>query len=136
MPNGRGRYPRGSLFIYSDDTTYTLNLSKNGKNLIFDSDLMFIHETSAGGASNSRLNPPCKYFYIIRNSFLMNRSLSGFWYVPLCFCTIIIHLYGCIMHCRGTLRTKSLVMIIYGVYDGLRNKYSRRHHALGIINKY
>jgi len=130
LPPGRGRYPRGCLFIYSDDTTYTLDLKRSGKHIILDTDLVFCHDTQGGGAATAWLHPAWKYYYVVRNSFLMNRSLSGLWYLPLCFATILIHtLKGLRLQIQGGGYTV-LAMVALGIMDGLRNQYSRPHHEL------
>jgi rhamnopyranosyl-N-acetylglucosaminyl-diphospho-decaprenol beta-1,3/1,4-galactofuranosyltransferase len=130
LPQGRGRYPRGSLFIYSDDTTYTLDLGRRGRRTILDTDLVFRHDTQAGGAASPWLSPAWKHYYVVRNSFLMNRSLSGLWYVPLCLVTVLTHaLKGVRLRYRkgdGTV----LNMVALGVRDGLVNRYSRKHADL------
>lgn len=130
LPKGRGRYPRGGLFIYSDDTTYTLELGRGGRRTILDTDLIFIHDTQAGGAATPWPSPAWKNYYVVRNSFLMNRSLSGLWYIPLCLATIFIHtLRGLILYWRNRDFTM-IAMVALGTLDGLRNRYSRRHVEL------
>ncbi|MEB3319651.1 MAG: glycosyltransferase [Cyanobium sp.] len=130
LPGGRGRYPRGVLFIYSDDTTYTLDLGRSHRRTILDTDLIFRHDTNAGGATSPWLSPAWKHYYVVRNSFLMNRSLSGLWYGPLCLATVLTHtLKGVRLRLRsgdGTL----LAMVALAVRDGLRNCYSRPHAEL------
>jgi len=130
LPPARGRYPRGCLFIYSDDTTYTLDLSRSGKYLILDTDLVFYHDTQTGGAATPGLYPAWKNYYVVRNSFLMNRSLSGLWYLPLCLATVLIHtLRGLKLQIQGGGYTV-LAMVALGIMDGVRNRYSRPHHEL------
>jgi rhamnopyranosyl-N-acetylglucosaminyl-diphospho-decaprenol beta-1,3/1,4-galactofuranosyltransferase len=130
LPQGRGRYPRGGLFIYSDDTTYTLDLGRRGRRAILDTDLVFRHDTQAGGAATPWLFPAWKHYYVVRNSFLMNRSLSGLWYVPLCLATVLTHaIKGLRLRYRNGDGTV-LAMVALGVRDGLRNHYSRPHKDL------
>lgn len=130
LPTGKARYPRGALFIYSDDTIYTLQLVRNGRRMILDTALVFRHDTQAGGAAKPWLLPLWKHYYVVRNSFLMNRSLSGLWYVPLCVATVLLHaLKGLRMLLRkadGTL----LAMVGLGLIDGIRNRYRRPHAEL------
>ncbi len=130
LPLRRGRYPRGGLFIYSDDTSYTLELGRRGRRTILDTDLVFCHDTEAGGAASSWLSPTWKHYYVVRNSFLMNRALSGLWYMPLCLATVLTHsLKGLLLLWQkqdGTL----LSMVALAVGDGMRNRYSRPHSEL------
>lgn len=130
LPLGRARYPRGALFIYSDDTTYTLQLGRIGCRMFLDTDLVFCHDTNAGGAGTSWLIPSWKNYYIVRNSFLMNRSLSHFWYIPLCLATVLIHAFrGLYLYCFSR-DSNVLDMVLLGVRDGLINCYSRSHADL------
>ena len=133
LPRGRGRYPRGALFLYSDDTSYSLSLVRQGKRLILDTDLVFRHNTKGGGAAVTWLEPVWKHYYIVRNSFLMNQSLSRTWYLPLCLCTVGLHaLKGVLRVCRhGDTRLWRLVWL--GAYDGMQNNYGRPHTILETI---
>lgn len=135
LPHGRGRYPRGCLFLYSDDTTYTLDLERRGKRLILDSSLNFCHNTKGGGAAAGRLTPEWKNYYIVRNSFLMNRALSRLWYLPLCIATVLTHTARGLLlwwHERdGTL----LKLVGLGTWDGMRNDYARSHEKLKTLCK-
>lgn len=125
LPARRGRYPRGALFIYSEDTLYTLELGRRGCRIILDTDLVFRHDTRAGGAASPWLSPYWKHYFVVRNSFLMNRSLSELWYLPLCLATVITHtLRGLQLLCRSG-DDMVLVMVALGVRDGLCNHYSR-----------
>jgi GT2 family glycosyltransferase len=130
LPAGRVRYPRGALFIYSDDTIYTLQLVRNGRRMILDTALVFRHDTQAGGASTPWLLPLWKHYYVVRNSFLMNRALSRLWYVPLCIATVLLYTLKALrMRLRrgdGTL----LAMVGLGLIDGVRNRYTRPHAEL------
>lgn len=130
LPPGRGRYPRGALFIYSDDTTYTLELGRRGRRTLLDTDLVFRHDTLAGGAATPWLRPSWKHYYVVRNSFLMNRALSRRWYWPLCLATVFTHtVKGLLLLWRerdGIL----LSMVWLGVRDGIRNHYRRSQAEL------
>ncbi len=130
LPPGRGRYPRGSLFIYSDDTLFTLELGRRGRRSILDTDLVFRHDTSAGGAASSCLNPAWKHYYIVRNSFLMNRALSGLWFGPLCLATVLTHtVKGLQLRWRQG-DGRLLAMVALAVRDGWRSDYRRPHAEL------
>lgn len=130
LPARRGRYPRGSLFIYSDDTTYTLELGRRGCKTILDTDLVFRHDTQAGGAATPWLTPAWKHYYIVRNSFLMNRALSGLWYAPLCLATVLTHTAkGLLLRWRNG--DDTLIRLVWlAAWDGMRNHYSRPHAEL------
>lgn len=134
LPQGHMRYPRGGLFLYSDDTTYSLGLVRCGRRLLLDTDLRFRHATKGGGAAARRLTPAWKHYYIVRNSFLMNYSLSKLWYVPLCLATLATHVgRGLLDGCQQG-DWSQLKLVLLGAWDGMRNYYSRSHEALEAIS--
>ncbi len=130
LPKRRGRYPRGSLFIYSDDTLYTLDLGRRGCRTLLDTDLVFQHETRSGGAATPWLSPAWKHYYVVRNSFLMNRALSGLWYLPLCLATVLTHALKGVQLLLSKRDGRLLHMVVLAVRDGVSNDYSRRHSEL------
>ncbi len=134
LPRGLRRFPRGGLFIYSDDTTYTLDLVRQGKRLILDTDLRFRHETRGGGAAASGLHPSWKRYYIVRNSFLMNRSLSRLWYLPLCLATLLTHTIRGLLESVRRGDHALLTLIWLAGWDGMRNDYSRRHQVVTALS--
>lgn len=134
LPEGPGRFPRGALFLYSDDTTYTLDLVRQGRRLLLDTDLRFRHETRAGGAAARRLTPSWKHYYIVRNSFLMNRSLSKLWYLPLCIATLLTHTGKGLLDACQQGDCTLLKLVLLGGWDGMRNHYSRSHEALKVMS--
>ncbi len=125
LPKQRGRYPRGAIFLYSDDTLYTLGLVRSGCRIILDTDLIFFHDTSAGGAASPLLSPAWKHYFVVRNSFLMNRALSGLWYIPLCLATICTHLAKGLRLFFRSGDGRVLQMVALGVWDGITKYYSR-----------
>lgn len=130
LPTGKGRYPRAGLFIYSDDTTYTLELGRHGCRTILDTDLVFCHDTLAGGAATPWLMPAWKHYYVVRNSFLMNHALSRLWYGPLCLATVLTHaMKGLLLLWRQRDNTL-LAMVKLAANDGMRNHYGRSHAEL------
>ena len=130
LPKRRGRYPRGSLFIYSDDTLYSLELGRLGRRRLLDTDLVFQHDTQAGGASSPWLAPAWKHYYVVRNSFLMNRALSGLWYGPLCLATVLTHALKGIRLQLAKQDPTLLRMVALAVRDGMGNHYGRGHREL------
>ena len=130
LPRRRGRYPRGSLFIYSDDTLYTLDLGRRGCRTLLDTDLVFQHDTRAGGAATPWLSPAWKHYYVVRNSFLMNRALSGLWYLPLCLATVLTHALKGLQLLLGKRDGRLLQMVALAVRVGVCSNYSRRHSEL------
>lgn len=134
LPKGPGRFPRGGLFLYSDDTTYSLELVRRGRDLLLDTDLCFRHATGGGGAAAGQLKPTWKHYYIVRNSFLMNRSLSQAWYLPLCIATMMTHIGRGLREGCHTGDWTLLRLAYLGGWDGMRNHYSRSHGFLEAIS--
>lgn len=123
----RWRYPQGRLFIYSDDTSYTLNLHRRGHRLALDPALRFVHATAQRPVGQLWLLPLWKHYYIVRNSFTVNASLSGWFFLPLCLLTLFSHclravLYGLCQHSLALLR-----VVVFGIWDGVRSDFSRSH---------
>jgi len=134
VPLGLGRYPRGALFIYSDDTSYTLNLSRMGCRAVLDTDLIFRHDTCAGGASTRWLKPTWKYYYVIRNSFIVNRLLSGRLYYLLCIATFTVHFAKGVLALVLTADMSVLRMVMLGFKDGANSNFSRSHNTIKLLS--
>lgn len=130
LPKGKGRYPHGGMFIYSDDTTYTLDLSRKDHLLLLDTDLIFRHNKIDGGAAGSCHIPSWKYYYMMRNSFLVNRSLSGFWYVPLCLASVVTHVRRGLLVLIHERNWAVITMVILGIIDGTYNNFRRSSNEL------
>jgi GT2 family glycosyltransferase len=74
-------YPDGSLFIYGDDTLYTLGLRRAGGRIVFDPALVFEHEFSTHSATDKRFRPLWKSYYHYRNLMIVYRLCSGWLFV-------------------------------------------------------
>jgi len=126
----RRRYPQGRFFIYSDDTTYTLDLRRHGHQLWLDTSLVFVHDTATFRLSQPWMNPIWKHYYVVRNSFSMNRSLSGLFFVPLCLFTLLNH-FGLALRYWRQLGSRDLLRVVsLGLRDGLCHRFSRPHSSV------
>jgi rhamnopyranosyl-N-acetylglucosaminyl-diphospho-decaprenol beta-1,3/1,4-galactofuranosyltransferase len=131
LPNEeRHRYPQGKLFVYSDDTTFTLNLTLRGHRLAFDPALLFWHDTQRAADVLPWLQPIWKHYYVVRNSFTVNASLTRLLYVPLCLATAISHLWHGTVYFVRQQRVTLLKIVLSGLWDGLRGDFSRTHHEV------
>ncbi len=79
----RAGYPDGRLFIYGDDTLFSLALRRAGGRICFDPALRFEHDcdTLQGDAAR-RISPLWKVYYYHRNLTLVYRAAAGpvlFW---------------------------------------------------------
>ncbi|MCM2563861.1 glycosyltransferase [Lutimaribacter sp. EGI FJ00015] len=73
----RAGYPDGQLFIYGDDTLYTLTLSRAGGRILFDPSLVFEHDFSTHSETDKRFRPLWKSYYHYRNLLMVYRLCSG-----------------------------------------------------------
>lgn len=128
--NPRHRYPQGRFFIYSDDTTYTLDLRRRGHQLWLDTSLVFVHDTSTFRSCKPWMDPIWKHYYVVRNSFSMNRSLSGLFFVPLCLFTLLNHLALSLRYWREQHSSDLLRVVLLGLQDGLFRRFSRPHPSV------
>ncbi len=70
-------YPDGRLFIYGDDTLYTLGLTRAGGRIMFDPALVFEHDFSTLSDTDKRFRPLWKSYYHYRNLLMVYRLCSG-----------------------------------------------------------
>lgn len=78
---GRVGYPDGRLFIYGDDTLYTLGLVRAGGVILFDPGLEFEHDFSTHSETDKRFRPLWKSYYHYRNLLMVYRLCSGWMFV-------------------------------------------------------
>lgn len=74
-------YPDGRLFIYGDDTLYTLGLARAGGRIVFDPALRFEHDFSTHAEGDKRFRPLWKSYYHYRNLMMVYRLCSGWLFV-------------------------------------------------------
>lgn len=81
----RAGLPDGDLFIYGDDTLYTLRLARAGGKIGFLPEIKYEHDCSTLGADETRRYTPIwKSYYIHRNVLTMYRYAAGPWFVVIC----------------------------------------------------
>jgi GT2 family glycosyltransferase len=69
--------PRADLFIYRDDSLYTLSLTRAGYRLLFAPGVRFVHDCSTPSSGSRVYKPLWKAYYIIRNDMPFFRMLTG-----------------------------------------------------------
>ncbi|MEO1705068.1 MAG: glycosyltransferase [Pseudomonadota bacterium] len=74
-------FPDGGLFIYGDDTLYTLGLTAAGGQILFDPAIRFEHDFTTQIDGDRRLRPMWKCYYHYRNLLMVYRLCSGPWFV-------------------------------------------------------
>lgn len=73
----RGGLPDAGLFLYGDDTLYTLGLSRAGLALRFDPALRFTHDHETRGAAEEIVRPFWRAYFYHRNLLTVYRAAAG-----------------------------------------------------------
>lgn len=76
----RAGYPDGRMFIYGDDTLYTLRLTKLGGKVGFCPDIRFTHDFTSKSKGTKRFHPLWKTYYHHRNILKVYAFAAGRWY--------------------------------------------------------
>lgn len=74
--------PEADLFLYGDDTLYTLGLSRAGARIIFDPGLRFIHDFSSFETVGFRMIELWRVYYYYRNLLVLYRYAAGWLFWP------------------------------------------------------
>lgn len=73
--------PDKDLFIYRDDSIYTLSLTKKGYKLLFAPHVRFVHDCGTPSEGRRVYNPLWKAYYIIRNDMPFFKNIAGMYFV-------------------------------------------------------
>nr|WP_294916190.1 glycosyltransferase [uncultured Neokomagataea sp.] len=119
--------PDKDLFIYRDDSIYTLSLTKKGYKLLFAPDVRFVHDCATPSSGRRVYNPLWKAYYIIRNDMPFFKKISGMYFgflLPMLFFKSV----------RSTFFYRKpwsfLRVALVATWDGLRNDFSKSHKAV------
>lgn len=119
--------PQADLFIYRDDSIYTLALTKLGHKLLFAPDVRFVHDCKTPVAGPRVYVPLWKAYYVIRNDLPFFKSYSGGY-----FYLILPALLG-----RWLVQTRHyprklqfLKIALVAMKDGLTGDFSRSHQEI------
>ena len=118
-------YPDGRLFIYADDTLYTMQLTRAGGRIGFLPGLTFEHDCSTLGANEARVYSPIwKVYYIYRNGLLMYRYAAGalFWLVL----PVVVSKWAWRGRLYGAQRGVYFRLLRHAVADALGRRLDRR----------
>lgn len=121
------RYPRPDLFVYSDDTSYTLDLTRHRCRLALDPSLIFVHNSQSSSMDQKWKTPIWKNYYVVRNSFVLNRSLSLAWMPLLSLLTLLLYLSAAVRYLWCNRSAALLLLVLVAYWDGLRGYYRRSH---------
>lgn len=114
--------PDAALFIYGDDTHYTLNLRKHGACHNFLPTVRFIHDCATYPRRHGAYHPMWKAYYAMRNSLHTYRLAAGRWYYPVALLKTLAWL-AAVRHYHH--KRRYLRLWYQAVSDGLRRDMSR-----------
>ncbi|SCZ71973.1 Glycosyltransferase, GT2 family [Epibacterium ulvae] len=120
-------YPDADLFIYGDDSIYTLELSRQGSRIGFVPDIRFEHDftTFVDADSGQRFRPLWKVYYHHRNLLLLYQRAAG-WLFWLVLPVVLLKWLSKVRHHAGV-RGRYLALTGLAVWDGLQRRRSRAH---------
>ena len=76
-----GGYPDGRMFLYGDDTLYTMELSRAGGRIVADPAVRFEHDCATMTEREGRHRPVWKVYYLQRNALRVYARAAG-WLAP------------------------------------------------------
>ncbi len=119
--------PKAELFVYRDDSLYTLALARGGKKLLFAPNVRFVHDCSTPSAGRRVYDPLWKAYYIIRNDILFFRTFAGGYFYFILPILILKLLWPIWFYDRPALFMR---VAMVALADGLRDNFSRSHDAV------
>ena len=119
--------PDAGLFLYGDDTLYTLQLSARGGRLVFVPSLRFEHDCLSLGAGR-HLSPIWRLYYYHRNLLLVYRAVAGAFFWPALFVIVPKWLWSAARHPEGGGR--ALRLMARALRDGVAQRTSIPHERV------
>lgn len=110
-----GGYPDGRMFLYGDDTLYTMELSRAGGRILAMPSVRFEHDCATMTHREGRHAPVWKVYYLQRNALRVYAAAAG-WLAP-------VALPVAVLKWAGKVR----------LYDGERAAYLR-HFSCAILD--
>lgn len=119
--------PKAELFIYADDTLYTLSIVRKGYKLLFAPTVRFVHDCSTLAFNRRVYTPLWKAYYVFRNGILFYKEFSGsYFYV---FFPVLL-LSWLLPTLRYSDRKAFLRIARIAILDGLLNDMSKTHSEI------
>ena len=120
--------PRAELFIYADDTLYTLAIRKSGHGLVFAPAVRFVHDCAAVAAPRGVYRPAWRAYYMFRNVLEFYRQLAGPYFHPVMVPLLVVSWLGTLP--RQPRPARFLRLACTAIVDGLRRDFSRTHEEV------
>ncbi|MCB1406033.1 MAG: glycosyltransferase [Rhodobacteraceae bacterium] len=127
----RRGYPDPDLFLYGEDTIYTLGLTRDGHRIGFDPSVRFEHDNSTYSATDPRIRPLWKVYYYHRNLLILYRMATGIFFGPV-LCLYLPKWLLRLRHHRGE-RRRFLRLFGMALRDGLLRRTTVPHSAIVAI---
>ena len=124
--------PRKELFLYGDDTIYTLLLRRAKYRLLFDPGLVFVHDTTALSGGRIIYEPLWKIYYSYRNGLEIYRLVAGNFFPIVALIKLVSWFYRVRFY-----KEKRAYMRLFGIgfIDGLLRKFNRAHLKVVSLEK-
>lgn len=127
----RHGYPDPRMFLYGDDTLYTLRATKAGMRLMAMPSIRFEHDCEAIAAGDGRLRPIWKVYYNHRNLLEVYAHTAGPWAFAFVPAAVVKWLVKARRY-RGE-RGAYLALTARAIRDYLGGSYARAPHARGAL---
>jgi len=129
----RAGYPDPRLFIYGDDSLYTLELGRGDGRIGFAPQIHFEHDfsTFTDADGGQRFRPLWKVYYHHRNLLLLYRQAAGLWFWP----ALLVVLPKWILKVRHHpgVRCAYLRLTWRAIWDGLTRRLGRAHSDVLVL---
>nr|WP_295744785.1 glycosyltransferase [uncultured Acidocella sp.] len=116
--------PQADLFIYRDDSLYTMALTKAGYKLLFAPDLRFVHDCTTSSSGKRIYSPLWKAYYVIRNDLYFFRAFAGAYFYAILPLLMVKFLSSVLFYDDPSLFLR-IAKIAF--LDGIRKDFSRSH---------
>lgn len=126
--------PRAELFIYSDDSLYTLAIGRNGYALLFAPEVRFFHDCAVDFDRRRVFEPLWKVYYAYRNGLTFYRELSGIYFYPIILPALVLSWLRSARHYADRRRFWRVARTAIG--DGLRGNFSKSHREVLCLSRH
>ena len=120
--------PRSELFIYGDDSIYTLDIVRRGYTLLFVPSVRFVHDCGINFEQSRVFEPMWKAYYAFRNGLTFYRDLSGHYFYPIIMPMLMMSWLGSSRYYVD--RRLFWRVAIAAISDGFRKDFSRSHQEV------
>jgi GT2 family glycosyltransferase len=114
-------YPRGELFIYSDDQLYSFDVRRHGYRNVFVPAVEFRHDTVSKSDAGF-FSPVWKVYFLYRNNIEFYRAMAGRWFPVV----MLVKLPVWLLRVRHYPERRDYLRAMWwGVRDGFARRFDR-----------